>query len=63
MHSRQNQKDDVQLYQGKNVQVADWKRSEKLTTALLIDDSLESSVATSGQFAGLHLVSEARTSP
>lgn len=39
-------KDDVQLYQGKErVQVADWKRSEKLYLALLIDDSLESSVA------------------
>jgi VWFA-related protein len=39
-------KDDVQLYQGKEqVQVADWKRSEKLYIALLIDDSLESSVA------------------
>jgi VWFA-related protein len=39
-------KDDAQLYQGKErVQVADWKRSEKLYLALLIDDSLESSVA------------------
>jgi len=39
-------KDDVQLYQGKErVQVADWKRSERLYLALLIDDSLESSVA------------------
>jgi VWFA-related protein len=39
-------KDDVQLYQGKEkVQVADWKRGETLYLAVLIDDSLESSVA------------------
>ncbi len=39
-------KNDVQLYQGKEkVQVADWKRGETLFLALLIDDSLESSVA------------------
>jgi hypothetical protein len=39
-------KEDVQLYQGKEkVQVADWKRGETLFLAVLIDDSLESSVA------------------
>lgn len=39
-------KDDVQLYQGKEkLQVADWKRGETLYLAVLIDDSLESSVA------------------
>lgn len=39
-------KDDVQLFQGKEkVQVADWKRGETLYLAVLIDDSLESSVA------------------
>jgi len=39
-------RNDVQLYQGKEqVQVADWKRGETLFLALLIDDSLESSVA------------------
>ncbi len=39
-------KDDVQLYQGKErVQVADWKRSETLFLAVLIDDSLETTVA------------------
>jgi hypothetical protein len=39
-------KDDVQLYQGKEkVQVADWKRGETLYLAVLIDDSLDSSVA------------------
>ncbi|MGC0774814.1 MAG: hypothetical protein WB543_17905 [Candidatus Acidiferrum sp.] len=39
-------KDDVQLYRGKErVQVADWRRGETLYLALLIDDSLESSVA------------------
>lgn len=39
-------KDDVKLYRSKEqVQVADWKRSEKLYLALLIDDSLDSSVA------------------
>jgi hypothetical protein len=39
-------KEDVQLYQGKEqVQVADWKRGETLYLAVLIDDSLESSVA------------------
>jgi hypothetical protein len=38
--------EDVQLYQGKEkVQVADWKRGETLFLAVLIDDSLESSVA------------------
>jgi hypothetical protein len=40
-------KDDVQLYQGKEkVQVADWKRGETLFLAVLIDDSLQSAVAT-----------------
>ncbi|MGC1483067.1 MAG: hypothetical protein WA789_04670 [Candidatus Acidiferrum sp.] len=39
-------KDDVQPYQGKErVQVADWKRGETLYLAVLIDDSLESTVA------------------
>jgi hypothetical protein len=39
-------REDVQLYQGKEkVQVADWKRGETLYLAVLIDDSLESSVA------------------
>ena len=39
-------KDDVKLYRSKEqVQVADWERSEKLYLALLIDDSLDSSVA------------------
>jgi hypothetical protein len=39
-------KDDVQLYQGKErVQVADWRRGEPLFLAVLIDDSLESTVA------------------
>src|SRR3984893_17686861 len=39
-------KEDVQLYQGKEkVQVADWKRGETLFLAILIDDSLESTVA------------------
>jgi VWFA-related protein len=39
-------KEDVQVYEGKEkVQVADWKRGETLFLAVLIDDSLESSVA------------------
>lgn len=39
-------KDDVKLFQGREqVQIADWKRSEKLYLALLIDDSLEPTVA------------------
>jgi VWFA-related protein len=39
-------RDDVQVYQGKErVQVADWKRGEKLYLAVLIDDSLDSSIA------------------
>ena len=39
-------KGDVQLYQGKQkVQVADWKRGETLFLAVLIDDSLQSAVA------------------
>ncbi|HKV23615.1 MAG TPA: hypothetical protein VJN93_03400 [Candidatus Acidoferrum sp.] len=39
-------RDDVHLYRGKEqVQIADWKRSEDLNLAILIDDSLENSVA------------------
>jgi hypothetical protein len=39
-------KDDVQLFQGKErMQVADWKRGETLYLAILIDDSLDSNVA------------------
>jgi hypothetical protein len=39
-------RDDIQLYKGKErLQVADWRRSEKLFLAILIDDSLESEIA------------------
>jgi hypothetical protein len=39
-------KDDVQLYQGKErIQLADWKRGDALFLAVLIDESLESSIA------------------
>ena len=39
-------KDDVQLYQGKErKQVANWRRGETLFIAVLIDDSLRSSIA------------------
>jgi len=39
-------KDDVQFYLNKERrQVADWRRGEKLFLAVLIDDSLDSSVA------------------
>jgi len=39
-------KDDVELYLNKErTQVADWKHAEKLYLAVLIDDSLDSSVA------------------
>jgi VWFA-related protein len=39
-------KDDVQLYQGtERKQVADWRRGETLFLAVLIDDSLRSSIA------------------
>src|SRR5258708_15031179 len=39
-------KDDVQLYQGKErKQVANWTRGETLFIAVLIDDSLRSSIA------------------
>lgn len=39
-------KEDLKLYQGREqVQIADWKRSEKLYLALLIDDSLDPVVA------------------
>jgi len=39
-------KEDIQLYEGKErVQIADWKRGETLYLALLIDDSLDFSVA------------------
>jgi hypothetical protein len=45
-------KEDIQLYQGKErLQVADWKRGETLYLAVLIDDSLDSTVAT--QFGDL----------
>jgi hypothetical protein len=45
-------KEDVRLYKGKErLQVADWKRGETLYLALLIDDSLDSSVAS--QFGDL----------
>lgn len=39
-------KDDIQLYQGKErLQIADWRRGENLFLAILIDDSLDSSIA------------------
>ena len=39
-------KDDVELFKGKErVQVADWKRGETLFLAILIDDSLDSGIA------------------
>ncbi len=39
-------KEDIQLYQGKErLQVADWKRGKTLYLAVLIDDSLDSSIA------------------
>lgn len=39
-------RDDIKLYQGKEgLQVADWRRSEKLFLAILIDDSLDNNVA------------------
>ena len=45
-------KDDIQLYQGKErLQVADWRHGETLELAILIDDSLDSTVA--GQFSDL----------
>jgi VWFA-related protein len=45
-------KDDVQLYLNKErTQIADWKRGEKLYLAVLIDDSLDSSIA--GQWGDL----------
>src|SRR3979490_3548650 len=44
--SRAVKTDDVQLYQGKErKQVADWRRGETLFLAVLIDDSLRSSIA------------------
>ena len=39
-------KDDVQLFQGKDrKQIGDWKKGDSLFLAILIDDSLDSSVA------------------
>jgi hypothetical protein len=39
-------KDDVELYQGKErLQVADWRKGETLFLAVLIDDSLDQSIA------------------
>src|SRR5258707_11463573 len=44
--SRAVKRDDVELYQGKErKQVADWRRGETLFLAVLIDDSLRSSIA------------------
>jgi hypothetical protein len=44
--SRAVKKDDVQPYQGKErKQVGDWRRGETLFLAVLIDDSLRSSIA------------------
>jgi VWFA-related protein len=44
--ARAVKKDDVQPYQGKErKQVADWRRGETLFLAVLIDDSLSSSIA------------------
>src|SRR3974377_2321833 len=44
--ARAVKKDDVQPYQGKErMQVADWRRGETLFLAVLIDDSLRSSIA------------------
>jgi len=44
--ARAVKKDDVQPYQGKErKQVADWRRGETLFLAVLIDDSLRSSIA------------------
>ena len=44
--ARSVRKDDVQPYQGKErKQVADWRRGETLFLAVLIDDSLRSSIA------------------
>jgi len=44
--ARAIKKDDVQPYQGKErKQVADWRRGETLFLAVLIDDSLRSSIA------------------
>ena len=45
-------KDDVQLFQGKDrKQIGDWKKGDSLYLAILIDDSLDSSVA--GEWNGL----------
>lgn len=39
-------KDDIELYQGKErLQVADWRKGETLFLAVLIDDSLDQSIA------------------
>src|SRR6202045_4843345 len=39
-------KDDVELYQAKErLQVADWRKGETLFLAVLIDDSLDQSIA------------------
>jgi hypothetical protein len=39
-------KDDIQLFQGREkIQVADWRRGESLFLAVMIDDSLEQTVA------------------
>jgi len=47
-------KEDIQLFQGKErMQVADWKRGETLFIAILIDDSLDQTVAS--QFGDLKL--------
>jgi hypothetical protein len=43
-------KDDVQLYRGKErVQVGDWRKGETLALAILIDDSIDTSAGSNGE--------------
>lgn len=43
-------KDDVQLYRGKErVQVGDWRRGETLALAILIDESIDTSAGSNGE--------------
>src|SRR5260370_6841202 len=57
-------KEDIQLYEGKErVQIADWKRGETLYLALLIDDSLDTIVASQFSDIKAFIMAQPKTPP
>jgi hypothetical protein len=55
-------KDDVELYEGKErLQVADWRKGETLFLAVLIDDSLDQSIASQWNDLRVFITSQAPT--